>query len=143
MAALCWSSREEIPHAQGKRNPSKTVGVARGYQRADTLKQYSQKTNQSNHTRTTALSSSMKLSHARGATQDGRVMVERFHRIWSTGEGNGKPLQYSCLENPKNSMKRQNNMTLKDELPRSVGAQYAIGDQWRNNSRKNEGMEPK
>ena len=69
MAALCWSRSEEIPHAQGKRNPSKTVGVARGHQRADALKPYSQKTSQSNHTRTTALSNSMKLSHARGATQ--------------------------------------------------------------------------
>ena len=74
---LCWSSREEIPHVQGKRNPSKTVGVARGHQRADTLKPYSHKTSQSNHTRTTALSNSMKLSHACGATQDRRVMVER------------------------------------------------------------------
>ena len=63
--------------------------------------------------------------------------------MWSTGEGNGKPLQYSCLENPMNSMKRQNDMILKEELPRLVGAQYATGDQWRNNSRKNEGMEPK
>ena len=63
--------------------------------------------------------------------------------MWSTAEGNGKPLQYSCLENPVNSMKRQKGMTLKDELPRSVGAQYATGDQWRNNSRKNEAMEPK
>ena len=70
-------------------------------------------------------------------------MVERSDRMWSTGEGNGKPLQYSCLENPTNSMKRQKDRTLKDELPRSVDAQYAIGDQWRNNSRKNEGMEPK
>ena len=61
----------------------------------------------------------------------------------STGEGNGKPLQYSCLEKPKNSMKRQNDRTLKDELPRLAGAQYATGDQWRNNSRRNEGMEPK
>ena len=61
----------------------------------------------------------------------------------STGEGNGKPLQYSCLENPMNSMKSQKDRTLKDELPRSVGAQYATGDQWRHNSRKNEGMEPK
>ena len=76
-----------------------------------------------------------------GATQDGRVMVERFDRMWSTGEGNGKTLQYSCLENPMNSMKRQKDKTLKDELLRSVGAQYATGDQWRNNSRKNEGME--
>ena len=63
--------------------------------------------------------------------------------MWSTGEGNGKPLQYSCLENPMNSMKRKNDRTLKEELPRSVGAQYAPGDQWGNNSRKNEGMEPK
>ena len=120
MAALCWSTCEEIPHAQGKRNPSKTIGVARG-QRANTLKPYSQKTSQSNHTRTTALSNSMKLSHARGATQDGWVMVERSDRMWSTGQGNGKPLQYSCLENPMNSMKRQNDRILKEKLPRSVG----------------------
>ena len=66
-----------------------------------------------------------------------------FYRMWSTGEGNGKPLQYSSLENPMNSMERQKDRTLKDELPRLVGAKYAIGDQWRNNSRKNEGMEPK
>ena len=78
-----------------------------------------------------------------GATQDGRVMVERSGRMWSIGEGNGKPLQYSCLENPINSMKRQKEMTLKDELPRSVGAQYATGEEWRNNSKKNEEMEPK
>ena len=143
MAALCWSSREEIPHAQGKRDPSKTVGVAREHQTADTLKPYSQKTSQSNHTRTAALSNSMKLSHACGATKDGRVTVERSDRMRSTGEGNGKPLQYSCLENPMNSMKRQNDRTLKEELLRSVGAQYAIVDQYRNNSRKNEGMEPK
>ena len=140
---LCWSSREEIPHAQGKRNPSKMVGAARGHHRAYTLKPYSQKTSQSNHTRTIALSNSVKLSHARGATQDGRVMVERSERMWSTGEGNGKPLQYSCLENPMNSMKRQNDRILKEELRRSVGIQYATGDQWRNNSRKNEGIEPK
>ena len=65
--------------------------------------------------------------------------MERSDRMWSTGEGNGKPLQYSCLENP---MKRQNDRIPKEELPRSLGAQYATGDQWRNNSRKNEGMEP-
>ena len=70
-------------------------------------------------------------------------MVERSDRMWSTGEGNGKPLQYSCLKNPMNSLKRQKDRTLKDEYPRSVGVQYAIGDQWSNNSRKNEGMEPK
>ena len=70
-------------------------------------------------------------------------MVERSDRTWSTGEGNGKPLQYSCLKNPMNSMKRQNDRIPKEELPRFVGAQYATGDQRRNNSRKNEGMEPK
>ena len=131
MAALCWSSREEIPHVQGKRNASKKVGVARGHQRANTLKPYSQKTSQSNHTRTTALSNSMKLSHARVATQDCGVMVERSDRMWSTGEGNGKPFQYSCLENPMNSMKRQNDRILKEKLPRSLGAQYATADQWK------------
>ena len=70
-------------------------------------------------------------------------MVERSDRILSTREGNGKPLQFSCLENPMNSMKRQNDRILKEELPGSVGAQYATGDQWRNNYRKNEGMKPK
>src|SRR5574340_302959 len=70
-------------------------------------------------------------------------MVERSDKMWSIGEGNGKPLQYSCLENPMNSMKRQKDRTLKDELPRLVGAQYATGDQWRTNSRKNEEMEQK
>ena len=119
------------------------VGVTRGHQRADTLKPYPQKTSQSNHTRITALSNSMKPSHACGASQDGRVMMERPDRMWSAGEGNGKPLQYSCLENPMNSMKRQNDRIPKEELPRSLGAQYVTGDQWRNNSRKKEGMEPK
>ena len=76
------------------------------------------------------------------ATQDGQVMVESSDKMWSPGEGNGKPLQYSCLENPMNSMKRQKDRTLK-ELPRSVGTQYATGDQWRNNSRKNKEMLPK
>ena len=134
MAELRWSSHEEIPHAQGKRNSSKMIGVPRGHQRADTLKPYSQKTSQSIHTRTTALSNSKKLSHANGATQDGQVIVERSDRMWSTGEGDGKPLQYSCLENPMNSMKRQNDRILKEELPRSVGAQHGTRDQWRNNS---------
>ena len=69
--------------------------------------------------------------------------MERSHRVWFTGEGNGKPLQYSYLENPMNSMKRQNDRILKEELPRLVGDQYTTRDQWRNNSRKNEGMEPK
>ena len=77
------------------------------------------------------------------ATQERQVMVESSARMWSTGEGNGKPLPYSCLENPMNSMKRQKDRALKDELPRSVGAQYTTGGQWRNNCRKNEQMEPK
>ena len=79
----------------------------------------------------------------RRATQNGQVMVESSDTMWSTGEGNSKPLQYSCLENPMNSMKRQKDRTLKDELPRLVGVQYATRDQWRTNSRKNEGMKPK
>ena len=78
-----------------------------------------------------------------GATQDGWVMMEKSDRMWSTGERNGKPLQYSCLENPMNSMKRQKDRTLKDKLPRSLGAQYDTGIQWRNNLRKNDGMVPK
>ena len=69
------------------------------------------------------------MSHACRATQDGRVMVESSEKMWSTGEGNGKQLQYSCLENPMNSMKKEKDMTLKDKLPRLVGAQHATG--WR------------
>ena len=77
------------------------------------------------------------------ATQEGRVMVESSDQMWSTGEGKGKPLQYSCLENPINSTKRQKGMTVKDELPRTVGTQYATGEEWRNNFRKNEEIELK
>ena len=88
------------------------------------------------------MSNSVKLSHAVWGHQDRWVIVERSHRMWSTGEGNGKALKYSCLDNPMNSMKRQNDRILKEEFPRSVGVQCATGDQWRNNSRKNEGMEP-
>ena len=76
------------------------------------------------------------------ATQEGWVLAESSDKTWSTGVGNGKPLQYSCHENPMNSIKRQKDRTLKDELLRLVGVQYATGDQWRNNSRKNEEMEP-
>ena len=77
-----------------------------------------------------------------GATQDGQVMVESSDKIWCTGEGNGKPLQYACLENPMNIMKWEKDRTL-EELPRLVGAQYATGEEWRNNTRKDEEMEPK
>ena len=77
------------------------------------------------------------------ATQDRQVMEESSDKTWSPGEGNGKPLQYSCLENPINSTKRQKGMTLKDELPRTVGTQYATGEEWRNNFRKNEEIELK
>ena len=82
------------------------------------------------------------MSHSCRAIQDGQVKVENPEKTWSTGEGNGKPLQYSCLENSMNGMKRQKERQ-KDEFPKSVGAKYATGNQWRNNSRKNEGMEPK
>ena len=102
---------------------------------------------------TTALSNSMKLQALSNlmklwampcrATQDGQVVVESCDKMWFTGEGNSRPLQCSCLENPMNSMKRQKERTLKGELPRSVGAQYATGDQWRNNYRKNEETQPK
>ena len=78
-----------------------------------------------------------------GATHEGWVIVERSDRMWSTGKENGKPLHYPCFENPMNTMKRQKDRTLKDELPRSVGVQYATGEEWRNNSRKNEETEPK
>ena len=93
---------------------------------------------------TTALSNSVKLwAMPCGATQNGQVMVESSDKTWPTGEGNGKPLQFYGLENPMNSIKRQKDMTLKDELPRSVGAQYATREEWRNNSRNIEEMEPK
>ena len=75
------------------------------------------------------------------ATQDRQVIVESTDKTWSSGERNDKPLQYSCLENPMNSMKRHKDMIQKDELPQVVGAQYATGEQWRNNSSKNEEME--
>ena len=104
------------------------VGVARGHQRADTLNPQSQKTSQSDH-RTTVLSDSVKLTHAVWGHPRWTVMVERSDRMWSTGEGNGKPLQYSCLKNTMNSRKRQIYRILKEELPRLVGAQYATGDQ--------------
>ena len=74
-----------------------------------------------------------------GATQDGWVTVERSERMWSTGEGNGKPPQYFCLENPMNSMRRQNDRILKEELPRSVGARYATGDPWRKTPERRKG----
>ena len=95
-------------------------------------------------TGTTVLSKSMiQWAMLCRATQNRQVMVESSDKMWSSGEGNGKPLQYSCLENLMNSMKRQKYRILKDELPRWVGAQYATGDSWRNNSRKNEETEPK
>ena len=89
------------------------------------------------------MSNSMKLAVPCRAIQERWVIVESSDKMWSTGEGNCKPLQYSYLENLMNSMKRQKDRTLKDELPRSVGAKYATGYQWRNNSRKNEGTDPK
>ena len=106
-------------------------------------KPQSQKTNQL-ITWSTALSNSMKpWAMPWRIIQDRWVMVESSDKMWSTGDKNGKPRQYSCLENPMNSMKRQKDRTLKNELPKSVGDQYATGDQWRNNSRENEEIDPK
>ena len=83
------------------------------------------------------------MSHAVWSHPNGRVIVESSDKTWSTGEENGKPLQYSCLENPMNTMKRQKDMTLKDELSRSVGAQHATEEEWRNSSKMNSDAEPK
>ena len=83
------------------------------------------------------------MSHALWGHPRWTVIVESSDKMWSTGEGNGKPLQYSSIENPMNSMKRQKDMTLKGKPPRLVGAQYATGEKWRNNSKKNEETEPK
>ena len=139
---MVLSGGVEILHVQGHRNPSKRVEAERGHQRAERLKPQSQKTNLI--TWTTALSNLMKLwAMPCRATQDGWVLVESSDKTWSTGEGNGKPLQYSCQDNSMKSLKRQKDSYLKDELPRSVGAQYATGEQWRNNSRKNEETKPK
>ena len=113
------------------------------YQRADRRENHNHRKLTNLITWTTAWSNSMKLwAMPCRATQDGWVIVESSDKTWSIGEGNSKLLQYSCLENPMNSMKRQNDRTLKGELPRSGGAQYATEDQWRNNSRKNEETEP-
>ena len=99
---LCFAGAavKRYPHLQGKRNPRKMVGVGRGHQRADTLKPYSQKTSQSNHTRTTAVSNSMKLSHAHGVTQDRQVMMERSDRMWSTTEGKANHFSNLALRTP-------------------------------------------
>ena len=96
------------------------------------------------HCKYSSLSNSVKLwAMPCRATQDGQVIVESSDKTWAAGEENGKPLQYSCLENPMNSMKRQKDRTPKDELLRSIGARYATGGEWRNNSRKKGEMEPK
>ena len=142
MSKVRSSSSEETPAIQIKINPSKMVGAERGHQRADRLKLQSQTTSQSDHTRTTALSNSVKLSHAmwghpRQTGHGGEVWQMLF-----TGEGNGKPLQYFALRNHE-QYEKEKDRTLKDELPRSVGAQYATRDQWGSNSGKNERMEPK
>ena len=140
-ASLCWSSCEEIPHVQGKTNPSKRVGAQRGHQTADRLKPQPQTTSQSDHMdHSLVWFSETKPCHIGPPKMTGGGEVWQNVVSWRM---NGKPLQYSCLEKPMNSMQRQEDRTLKDELPRLVGAQYATGDQWRNNSRKNEGMDLK
>ena len=135
--ALYWSSHVEIPHVQDKRN-TVTWYALRGAIRGQRDRNHNHRKLTNLITWTTALSNSKKIwAIPCRARQDGRIMAESFDKMWPTGEGVGKPLQYSCLENPMNSMKRQKDRTLKDELPiyywRSV----------RNNSKKNEKMEPK
>ena len=133
-AALCWSSHKEIPRILGKRNPSKTVGAERGHQREDRLKPQSQTTSQSDHMD----HSLVELNEAKPCPVGPQKMVGSWWRSLTECSPleNGKPLQYSCWENPVSCMKRQKERTLEDELPRLVGSQYATGDQWRNNSRK-------
>ena len=141
--ALPIRTRPSIPLSQSLPSGSFHKPLTLLHQKADRVKTSHRKLINL-ITWTTALFDSMKLwAMPCRATQDGPVTVESSDKMWSTGEGNGKPLQYSCLENPMNSRKKQKDRTLKEELPRSVGAQYATGDQQRNNSRKNEGMEPK
>ena len=142
LSLLCWSSREEIPQVQGDRNPNNTVATERGHQRADRLKLQSQTTSQSDH-RTTALCNAMKLSHAMWGHPRWMGHGRQVGQKVAHWRRECKSLQNSCLENPMNSVKRQKDRTQKDELPRSIGAQYATGDQCRNNSRNNEGVEPK
>ena len=128
----CLSEQDPVSSCQSLPSGSFHKPLILLHQRADRLKTTIRKITKL-ITWTTALSSSMKLwAMLCGATQDGLVMEESSDRTWSTVEGNGKSLQYSSLENPMNSMKRQKGMTLKDEFPGSVGAQYATGDQWRN-----------
>ena len=135
-------TRPNIPLSQSIPSGSFHKPLMLLHQRADRMKTTRKLTNLIIWT--TVLSNSMKLwVMPCRATQDRWVMVESSDKMWSTAEGNGKPLQYSCLESPMNSTKRQKDRTLKDELPRSIGAQYANGAQWRINSRKNEEMEPK
>ena len=137
-------TRPSFPHSQSLPSGSFHKPLILLHQRADRMKSPSQKTNQTDHMDHTALSNSMKLwAMPCRAIQDGQVMVESSQKTWSIGEGNGKPFHYSCLENPMNSMKRQKDMTLKDELARLVGAQYATGEEHRNSSRRYEEAEPK
>ena len=138
MAALCWRSREEIPHVQGKRNPSKTVGTEKWHQREDRLKPHSQTTSQS-VTRMTGLSNSMELSHAvwgnpRWTGHGGDVWQNVVHRRreWQT-------TSVFLPWEPHEQYNKAKKIRLKDEFPRSLGVQYATGDQWRNNSRRMKG----
>ena len=141
--ALPIRTRPSFPHSQSLPSGSFHKPLILLDQRADRLKTTITETNQTDHM-DHSQSNSMKLwAMTNRATHDGQVMVERSDRMWSTGERNGKLLQYSCLEDLMNSMKRQKDRTLKDELPRSVGAQYATGEEWRNNSRRSEDTEPK
>ena len=135
-------TRPSFPLSQSLPSGSFRKSLILLHQRADRMKTTITE-NESDH-KDHSLSNSVKLwVMPCRATQERWVMVESSDKMWSTEEGNGKPLQYSCLENPMNSLKRQKDRTLKDELPRSIGAQFATGDQWKNNSRKNERTKPK
>ena len=140
----CYSEQDPVSPSVSHFHQEASISLLSFSIRGQTdWKPQSQKTNQSDHM-DHSLSNSVKLwAMPCRATQDRQVMMERSDKMWSTREGNGKPLQYSCLENPMNSMKRQKERTLNSELPRSVDAKYAIGNQWRNSSRNNEEMEPK
>ena len=139
--ALSIRTRPSFPYSQSLPSGASISLLSLAIRGQTEWKPLSQKANQMEHMDHTALSNSMQLwAMPCRATQDGRVTVESSDKTWSTGEGNEKQLQYSCLQNP---MKRQKDRTLKEELPRLVGAQYTTGDQWRNNSRKNEEIEPK
>ena len=142
--ALPIRTRPRFPHSQSFPSGSSHKPLILIHQEGRQNKNHNHRKLTNLITWITALSDSIKLGGLPcRASQDRWVMMETSNKTWSTGEGNSKPLQYSCLENPMNNMKRQKDTTLKEEFTRLIGAQYATGEDWRNNTRKNEEMEPK